>query len=185
MLTLHRLSIGYRVLYTLVLLFMTAGTAAHTAHQAARTGLAPGQITDWYRGNDVDPAATVLLFPRSLEEVLGDSWLAITTYALALLIFGAVMARSGIARRAGTTLLLAYVGGAVVLSAAPFLVAFASPAWAAPASAALVALPAIAAGLSSLAIWEMWARRARGPRFDPERAAGRTAGGLPPAGRDG
>ncbi|MEN8376711.1 MAG: hypothetical protein ABFS34_14890 [Gemmatimonadota bacterium] len=175
MLTLHRLSAGYRVLYTGVLLFMTAGTAAHTAHQAARTGLSPRAIAEWYRGNEGDAAATVLLFPRGFEEVLGDAWLALTTYALALLIFGAVMARSGVARRLGTGLLLAYVAGAVVLSASPFLVAFAGAGWAAPTSGALLAQPALAAGLSTLAMWEMWARRERGPRFDPERVVGRAA----------
>ncbi len=184
MLTLHRLSVGYRVLYTGVLLFMTAGTAAHTVHQAARTGISPTAMAEWYRGNEADPDASVMLFPRGFEEVLGDAWLALTTYALALLIFGAVMARSGIAPRTGTALLLAYAAGALTLSAAPFLVAFGSAAWAAPASVALVAQPALAAGLSGLAIYEMWARRARGPRFDPTRASGRAARPLPRSGTD-
>ncbi|NIQ58866.1 MAG: hypothetical protein GWN71_37450, partial [Gammaproteobacteria bacterium] len=55
MLTLHRLNLGYRVLYSGVLLFMTAGTVAHGLHQHARTGLAPGDVAAWYRGNAHDP----------------------------------------------------------------------------------------------------------------------------------
>ena len=175
MLTLHRLSAGYRVLYSGVLLFMAAGTAAHTAHQAARTGIDPTSIAQWYRGNEADLAATVLLFPKSFEEVLGDAWLAITTYALAFPILGAVMARSGAARRVGTGLLVGYGVVAAVLAATPFLVAYGAAGWAVPASAALVAQPLLAAAMAALAIWEMWARRGRGPRFDPARLAGRRA----------
>jgi hypothetical protein len=174
-LTLHRLSTGYRVLYSGVLLFMAAGTAAHSAHQAARTGIGPRAIAEWYRGNEGDVAATVLLFPKTFEEVLGDAWLAITTYALAFLILGALMARSGAARRVGTGLLVGYGVGAGVLAATPFLVAYGSAGWAAPASAALVAQPILAAAMAALAIWEMWARRGGGPRFDPARLAGRRA----------
>lgn len=182
MLTLHRLSSGYRVLYTSVLLFMTAGTATHTVHQVERAGLSPADIAGWYRGNADDPAAAAMLFPRSFEEVLGDAWLALTTYALALLIFGAIMARSGMAPRTATTLLLAYALGAATLSASPFLVAYGGAGWAAAASLALLAQPALAAALSGLAIWEMWARRRGGPRFDPARAAG-VRGRLPDPGR--
>jgi hypothetical protein len=177
-LTLHRLSAGYRVLYSAILLFMAGGTAAHTAHQGARTGIAPAAIAQWYRGNEDDPAATVFLFPKTFEELLGDAWLSITTYALALLIFGAVMARSGAARSTGMALLLGYAAGAVLLSAAPFLVAFVSASWAAVASGALIAQPILAAGMAGLAIWEMWVRRRRGPRFDPGRVAGRRATAL-------
>ena len=158
------------MLYTGVLLFMTAGTAAHTAHQALRIGLTPAAISDWYRGNEADLEATTLLFPKTFEEVMGDASLAVSTYALALLVLGGVLARSGLARRTGGALLVAYLAGAVILAATPFLIRYSSPGWAVPASAALLALPVVAAALSGLAIWEMWARRGRGPRFDPARA---------------
>ena len=65
MLTLHRLSPSYRLLYTFVLLFMTAGTAAHSVHQELRAGLAPREVAAWYRGNEEQPDAAVFPFPVS------------------------------------------------------------------------------------------------------------------------
>jgi hypothetical protein len=170
MLTLHRLSLGYRVLYTGVLLFMTAGTAIHSVHQHVRTGVGPSAVAAWYRGNESDPDAAVMLFPRSFEETFGDAWLSITSYTLAFIVLGAILARSDAGPRAKGGLLAGYGLGAAFASAAPLLVRYASPAFAVLDTAALVAMPLIAVAISGVCIRDMWLRRSAGPRFDPARA---------------
>lgn len=170
MLTLHRLPLGYRILYSGVLLFMTLGTAAHTLHQAVRVGISPHAVADWYRGNEHDgAAATALLFPRSFEEVLGDTWLALTTYTLALLIFGAILARADISPRWKAGLLLAYTLGALATAATPPLVRYRAAGFAWLDTVALAALPLLAAAMTLLCMWEMWAPLSEGPRVDPAR----------------
>ncbi len=171
MLTLHRLTLSYRILYSGVLLFMAAGTLVHTVHQEVRIGIQPAEVAAWYRGNEADVDATVLLFPRSFEEVWGDVWTAALTYTLALLIFGSILARSAAppALRAG--LLLGYTVGGAAAAAVPLLVRYAAPGWAWLDTAALVLLPGIAMAMAGIAIAEMWLRRTAGPRFDPARQA--------------
>lgn len=169
MLTLHRLSFGYRFLYSAVLLFMTAGTLIHTVHQEVRTGISPAAIDAWYLGNENDPAAATLLFPKPFEEVIGDSWTALTTYTLAFLIFGGVLMRSDASPRLRAVLLLGYALGALATAAAPPLVRYASPAFAPLDTGALVLLPLLALAMTVLALRDMWPRRAAGPRVDRER----------------
>ncbi len=166
MLTLHRLDAGYRLLYTGVLLFMTAGTVAHTAHQAARAGIRPAAVVAWYRGNENDRAAEALLFPRSAEEVLDDAWLAVTTYTLALLIFGGILYRSDAAPAVRATLIGGYTAAALVAGAAPPLVRWVSPGFAAVETAVLVLLPALALTMTTVALRDLWWRAEEGPRFD-------------------
>jgi hypothetical protein len=169
MLTLHRLSFSYRLLYTAVLVFMTAGTAVHSLHQEMRAGLAPGDVAAWYRGNDDEPDATVLLFPKGAEEVLEDVWMALTTYALALLIFGGVLMRSDAAPRVRAGLIGGYALGGLAAAAAPPLVRYVAGGFAWIGSAALVALPLFAVAMTAVAVRDMWMRRAAGPRVDPAR----------------
>lgn len=170
MLTLHRLSLGYRVLYTGVLLFMTAGTAIHGVHQHVRTGIGPAAVAAWYRGNESDPDAGVMLFPRSFEETFGDAWLSITSYALAFIVLGAVLARSDAGPRAKGGLLAGYGLGAALASAAPLLVRYASPAFAVIDTSALAGMPLLAIAITAVCIRDMWLRRTAGPRFDAARA---------------
>jgi hypothetical protein len=170
MLTLHRLSLSYRLLYTAVLLFMTAGTAAHSLHQELRAGLAPSRVAAWYRGNEDRPDAQVLLFPKSFEEVWGDAWTALTTYALALLVFGGILMRSDAAPRTRAALVGGYALCGLAAAAAPLLVRYASPGFAWLESAVLLALPLLALAMTALAARDMWPRRGAGPRVDAARA---------------
>lgn len=165
MLTLHRLPRGYRVLYTATLLFFTAGTAAHTLHQAVRTGVGPAAVAAWYRGNEADADAAVLLFPKPFEEVWGDVWTALFTYTLAFLVFGGILMRSDADARLRAGLLLGFVAGAFAAAAAPLLVRYAGAGWAWLDTAALVALPLFAATMTAIPVREMWLRRTAGPRF--------------------
>lgn len=169
MLTLHRLSRGYRILYSATLLFFTAGTAAHTLHQELRVGIRPAEVAAWYRGNEGDTEAAVLLFPRSFEEVWNDVWTALFTYTLAFLVFGGILMRSDADPRLRAGLLLGYAGGMFAAAAAPLGVRYVGAGWAWLDSAALVALPLLAAAMTALAVREMWLRRTAGPRFDPAR----------------
>lgn len=156
MLTLRSLRPGYRFLYAGVLLFMTAATAANTVHQWLRGGIFPGQVAAWYRGNEGDPRATSILFPKPLDEVVNDSWTALFTYTLALVIFGAILHRAR-SKRAGAALVATYAIAAVVAATAPPLVRYASPALAVPESAALVALPALSLAMTAVALKDMLA----------------------------
>ncbi|MGI9190031.1 MAG: hypothetical protein ACR2F9_07785 [Longimicrobiaceae bacterium] len=169
MLTLHRLSRSYRILYSATLLFFTAGTAAHTLHQQLRVGILPAEIAVWYRGNESDLEAAVLLFPKSFEEVWEDVWLAVTSYTLAFLVFGGILTRSDAPAWLRMGLLLGFGVAAVAAGAAPLLVRYAGSGWAWLETATLLALPPLAAAMTALALREMWVRRAAGPRFDPAR----------------
>ncbi|HET7321440.1 MAG TPA: hypothetical protein VFI96_03025 [Longimicrobiaceae bacterium] len=169
MLTLHRLSFSYRLLYTAVLVFMTAGTAVHTLHQEVRAGLAPAEVAAWYRGNADDPEAVEFLFPKSFEEVWGDVWLALTTYTLALLVFGGVLMRSDAAPRVRATLVGGYAACALAAAAAPLLVRYAAAEFAWMETVALLALPLLAIAMTAVAVRDMWLRRAAGPRVDTSR----------------
>ena len=166
-LTLHRLHFGYRVLYTGVLLFMTAGTAVHAIHQAERGGLAPSAVAEWYRGNEDDPAATVFLFPKELEEVWADTWLSSTTYAIAFVVLGSILFRSGVGRGVQATLLGTFAGLALGATAAPLLVRYGSAGFAWLITVALIALPMLALAIFAIAASEMWLWRSAGMRFEP------------------
>lgn len=169
MLTLHRLGVPYRVLYTAVLVFMTAGTAAHSLHQALRAGISPREVAAWYRGNEEQAEATVLLFPKTFEEVWGDVWTALTTYTLALLVFGGIIMRSDAAPWTRAGLVGGYALGALGAAAAPLLVRYLAAGFGALASSVLVALPLLALGMTAIGVRDMWFRRSGGPRVDPSR----------------
>jgi hypothetical protein len=168
-LTLHRLSLSYRLLYTFVLLFMTAGTAAHSVHQELRAGLAPREVAAWYRGNEEQPDAAVFLFPKSFEEVFEDVWEALTTYTLALLIFGGILMRSDTAPKMRAGLVGGYALGGLLAAAAPLLVRYVTAGFAPLLTAVLFALPALALAMSVVGAREIWFRRTAGPRIDPAR----------------
>lgn len=167
MLTLHRLSLGYRILYTGVLVFMTAGTVVHGVRQHVRSGVGPALVAAWYRGNEADPAATVLLFPRSFEETLGDAWLSITSYTIAYLVLGSILVRSEASRRTKEVLLLGYGLAALMASAAPLLVRYAAAGFAVLDSAALVALPLLSLAIMAVAVRDMWSEPEAPVRFRP------------------
>lgn len=167
MLTLHRLNLGYRILYSGVLVFMTAGTWIHGVHQHARAGLWPAQVAAWYRGNADDPNAPLLLFPRSFEEVIGDVSLTLGSYALALLIFGTILYRSDARPALRTGLLTGYAVGGILAGVAPFLIRYASPLFAWIDTVALLLLPLFALAMTLLALHDLWMRRAAGLRVDP------------------
>ena len=166
-LTLHRLHLGHRLLYTGVLLFMTAGTIVHTVHQAERGGIAPSAVAAWYRGNEDDPGATVFLFAKSLEEVWSDVWLHSTSYAIAFVVLGSLLFRSGISRALQATLL----GGFALLSlatvVAPLLIRYVAGGFAWMLTVPLVLLPAFAVVILGITASEMWIWRTAGMRFEP------------------
>lgn len=169
MLTLHRLSLGYRLLYSGVLAFMTAGTVVHAVHQHVRGGIGPADVAAWYRGNADDPDAATLLFPKTFEEVLGDVWLALSSYTLALVVFGSILARSDARPAAKAALVAGYAAAGLVAAAAPVLVRYVAAGFAWADAAAFVALPAFACAMTAVALRDMWLRRDAGPRFDPAR----------------
>lgn len=169
MLTLHRLPRSQRILYTGVLAFMTAGTFAHALHQHLRAGLTPAGIAAWYRGNEDDPAATLLLFPKTLAETAGDVETALVTYVLALLVLGSIVARSDAPARVRAALIGGYAAATLAAAASPLLVRYAGGGWAWLHLGATAALAALAVAITSIAVRDMWARRAAGPRFDPAR----------------
>ena len=166
-LTLHRLHLGYRVLYTGVLLFMTAGTVVHTVHQAERGGLAPSAVADWYRGNEDDADATVFLFPKSLEEVWSDVWLHSTTYAIAFVVLGSLLFRSSLGRPLQAALLGSFAVLGFGATVAPLLVRWGDASFAWLLSVALLALPVTATAICAITIAEMWIWRTAGMRFEP------------------
>lgn len=166
-LTLHRLHLGYRVLYTGVVLFMTAGTAVHTVHQAERGGLAPSAVAAWYRGNESDPDATVFLFAKSLEEVWADVWLTSTTFTIAFLVLGSILFRSGIRRGVQAMLLGSFAVLALANTAAPLLVRYAGAGFAWLVTVPLLALPVLALAIFLITAGEMWFWRTAGMRFEP------------------
>ena len=170
-LTLHRLHLGYRILYTGVLLFMTAGTVVHTVHQAERGGLAPSAVADWYRGNEGQADVTVFLFPKPLEEVWSDVWLHSTTYAIAFVVLGSLLFRSGIGRSLQAGLLAGFAGLGLCATAAPLLVRYGGAGFAWLLSVPLVALPMLAAAIFLITVGEMWLWRTAGMRYEP-RAGG-------------
>lgn len=167
MLTLHRLHLGYRLLYTGVLVLMTAGTAVHTIHQAERGGLAPSAVAAWYRGNEDDAGATVFLFEKSAEEVWADVWLHSTTYTVAFLVFGSLLFRSGIRRGVQAGLLGAFATLALAATAAPLLVRYAAAPFAALLTVPLVLQPLLAVAMTAIVAGEMWFWRTAGMRFEP------------------
>jgi hypothetical protein len=173
-LTLHRLHLGYRILYTGVLLFMAAGTAVHTVHQAERGGIAPSAVADWYRGNEEDPDAVVFLFPKSLEEVWSDVWLHSTTSAIAFVVLGSLLFRSSIRRSLQATLLGGFALLGFCATVAPLLVRYADDAFAWLLTVPLVVLPVVATTILAITVGEMWIWRTAGMRFEPR--AGEQAG---------
>lgn len=166
-LTLHRMHLGHRLLYTGVLLFMTAGTVIHAIHQAERGGLSPSAVADWYRGNEGDADAAALLFPKTLEEVWADVWLHSTTYAIAFVVLGALLFRSGIARAYQAALLAGFAGLALMATAAPLLVRYAGAGFAWLITAPLIVLPMLSLAIFAITAGEMWIWRTAGMRFEP------------------
>lgn len=169
MLTLHRLSFGYRLLYSAVLIFMTAGTIVHGVHQHARAGVWPAEVAAWYRGNAGDPNATLFLFPKTFEEVVGDAWTVLFTYTLALLVFGGILFRSDAAPKVRAGLIGGYALAALAAAAAPLLIRYVSPVFAWFDTLALLLLPLLALAMTGIALRDMWLRRGAGPRVDPSR----------------
>ena len=166
-LTLHRLHLGYRLLYTGVLLFMTAGTVVHTVHQAERGGLAPSAVADWYLGNEDDPEAAVFLFPKTFEEVWADVWLHSTTYAIAFVVLGSLLFRSGIPRSQQATLLGTFAVLGLLATIAPLAVRYGGSGFAWLLTVPLVLLPLLAVIATAIVAGEMWFWRTAGMRFEP------------------
>ena len=166
-LTLHRLHFGYRILYTGVLLFMALGTLVHTVHQAERGGIAPSAVADWYRGNEDDADATVFLFEKSLEEVWSDVWLTSSTYAIAFVVLGSILFRSGIRRALQAALMVPFAVLALAAVAGPLFVRYASGGFAWLITIPLIVLPGLALTIFVITTGEMWFWRSAGMRFEP------------------
>ncbi len=157
--TLSELIGAQRILYGAVAVFMAAGSWVHLVHQEVRAGVTPASVAGWYRGNEEDPEARTLLFARSAAEVSEDAWMAATTYALAGVVFMALLVRTDLRRG---TLALHVAGWAMVtlgLTAGPFLVRYGSSAWAAAESALLLGAPLLASAGAGTVVWNLWRPR--------------------------
>lgn len=175
LLTLHRLSRGYRVLFSGVLLFIVAGFGAGLARQHLRSGVTPEAIADWHLGNRGERDVDQLLFRAGPAEVLDRVWRRSLGIVIPLIVLLALWFRASVSARAraGATALL--TGLALVDVASPALVRYVatgSPVTAWAAWLGQVGLPVAALGVASVCLWQMWARREAGPRFRDRVEAG-------------
>lgn len=165
LLTLHRLPAGYRVLYAGILAFFLAGYGAGLVQQHLRSGLSPAGIVDWYRGNEDDPDAERLLFPKEGHEVLDAAWKRSLADVLPAIVMIALLARASAPRGVRWPLAGAIVALAIADTAAPAAVRWGGAAWGAPAFLAQTGLALAAAAAAAVCLRDIGPGRRAGPRF--------------------
>lgn len=165
LLTLFRLSGGYRVLYSAVLFFFVLGHGAGLAQQALQAGLTPEAVADWWLGNASDPNAERLLFAKEPHLVLDAVWRRTLSGVLPVVVTLALLFRSSLPRTPFRALAVVLVATALLDIAAPALVRWGGRAWGAPALAAQVGLAASVAASAAVCWHDMWLRPEAGPRF--------------------
>lgn len=165
LLTLHGLSVGYRILYSGVLLFFVLGYGAGLAQQALQAGLTPGAAADWWLGNAGDPDATRLLFEKQPHLVLDAVWRRTLSNVIPVVVMLAILFRSSLSDAAFRVLAAALVGTALLDVASPALVRWGGRAWGTPALAAQVGLALSAGVAAAVCWWDMWREPGDRPRF--------------------
>lgn len=169
LLTLHRLSGGYRFLYSAVLLFFVLGHGVGLAQQALQAGLTPGAVADWWLGNAGDPDATRLLFEKDPHLVVDAVWRRTLSNVIPVVVILALLFRSSLPEAPFRALAGVLVATALLDVASPALVRWGGRAWGGPALAAHVGLAASVALAAAVCWTDMWLRRDAGPRFWRER----------------
>lgn len=165
LLTLRRLSRGYRLLYGGVLVFFVAGHVVGLVHHAVQAGLTPDATADWWLGNAGDADATRLLFAKDPHLVLDAIWRRSLANVIPTVVILALAFRSSLSGRAFGALAAVLVGTALVDLAAPALVRWGGRVWGAPALAARIGLVASVAVSAAVCWRDMWLRPEAGPRF--------------------
>lgn len=101
----ERLPARWRALAGLFAANVALGYTTALLHVWRTTGMRPDGIESRYRGNDADPAAVEISFPKSFEEMLGLTH----SHVLGMVVFLALMGALTLAARApasrGRTLL--------------------------------------------------------------------------------
>lgn len=171
LLTLSRLPVGYRILYTAVLLCFALGHAAGLLEQQLRAGLTPRGAAEWILGNEDDENAAPLLFARDGAEVLDEVWRRSLADVIPTIVVLALLFRSERAPGLRRGAALGITGLALLDLAGPALVFALGPPLGWVWWGAQCLLAAAVAGAAGLCVAEMWLRRARGSRFRTRVAA--------------
>ncbi|MFB6239974.1 MAG: hypothetical protein ABEJ46_00105, partial [Gemmatimonadota bacterium] len=165
LLTLHQLSVGYRILYSGVLLFFVLGYGTGLAQQALQAGLTPDAAADWWLGNAGDPDATRLLFEKEPHLVLDAVWRRTLSNVIPVVVILALLFRSSLPDLAFRVLAIFLVATALLDLASPALIRWGGRAWGVPALAAQVGLALSAAGGAVICWRDMWIEPGERPRF--------------------
>jgi hypothetical protein len=165
LLTLRRLPAAYRVLYTAVFCFFTLGHAVGLLQQQIRVGLTPRGAAEWVLGNEDDPDATRLLFPRDGAAVLDDAWRRGLADVIPTIVVLALLFRSAWPGGARATLGTALCAAALLDMTGPALVLALGSALGWVWWGAQLVLAGGVAMAAALCIAEMWRFRAAGSRF--------------------
>lgn len=165
LLTLYHVPAGHRILYTGIALLLVLGYGAGLVERRLEGGLSPGAMAAWYRGNEDDPDASALLFPKEPSEVLDDTWNRAMADAVPAVVLLALLFRASSGRRVRRGLEAGIVAFAFVDMAGPGLVRWGAAWLAWPVTAARVGLFLAAVAVAALVLGDLWFRRARGPRF--------------------
>lgn len=165
LLTLHRLPLGYRVLYSGVLGFIVLGYGVGVVQQVLRSGIGPVGMAHWFLGNADVAEPARLLFPMGPARLLDEVWRRTLADVLPTVVLLALLRRSDLSPGAGGLLSGALVLTALTDLAAPALVAGggAGLGWAASAARLGLAVGALVA--AGVCLRDMWLRRRSGPRF--------------------
>lgn len=165
LLTLHGLSVGYRILYSGVLLLFVLGYGTGLAQQALQAGLTPGAAADWWLGNPGDPDATRLFFEKQPHLVLDAVWRRTLSNVIPVVVVLAILFRSSLSDATFRVLAAVLVGTALLDVASPALIRWGGRAWGAPALAAQVGLALSATGAAVVCWRDMWLEPGERPRF--------------------
>ena len=165
LLTLRKLPAGYRVLYTAVLACFALGHATGLIEQQLRAGLTPRGAAEWILGNEDDPDAAHLLFPRDAAAVLDDVWRRSLADVIPTVVTLALVFRAGGPGAARATLGSVLFGTALLDMTGPALVRALGPALGWVWWSAQITLTLGICACAALCVGEMWRLRASGSRF--------------------
>ncbi|HKK27630.1 MAG TPA: hypothetical protein VKB18_06080 [Gemmatimonadota bacterium] len=165
LLTLHRLPLGYRVLYSGVLAFIVLGYGVGIVQQVLRSGIGPAGMAHWFLGNADVAEPAHLLFPMAPARLLDEVWRLSLADVLPTVVLLALLGRSDLSPAAGGLLSGTLVLAALADLAAPALVAGGGAGLGWAAAAARLGLAASALVGAGVCMRDMWLRPRSGPRF--------------------
>jgi hypothetical protein len=175
LLTLHRLPSFLRVLYVGIAVFWVLALASHWLRLSLRHGAQPGQVKEWYLGNENDEEASVMLFERSWLEVAEDAWGNLFHHTLALLVMAGLLVRTDAGARTRGVLAAGILLSLPLTAAGPPLIRWGVPAAAHAYIFGLGLLNLSAVAIASLVFRDAMLRKGKGPRGT---MGGSVAGGL-------